>query len=78
MITYPCNLYPLAPDFYIVKLGFTGIFIILALNHRLSVLVLCGSNVYPQFNVLSQNKNTINFFHLKISFLQPSKSLHIA
>ena len=26
MITYPCNLYPLTPHFYIVKLGFTGVY----------------------------------------------------
>ena len=28
MITYPCNVYPLTPYFYIIKLGFTGINII--------------------------------------------------
>ena len=28
MITYPCVLYPLTPHFYIVKLGFTGVYII--------------------------------------------------
>ena len=27
MITCPCGLYPLAPHFYIVKLGFTGVYI---------------------------------------------------
>ena len=26
MITYPCNVYPLTPNFYIVKLGFTGVY----------------------------------------------------
>ena len=26
-ITCPCDLYPLAPHFYIVKLGFTGVYI---------------------------------------------------
>ena len=41
-ITCPCDLYPLAPHFYIVKLGVTGVyifFLIFALKHRLSVLV---------------------------------------
>ena len=28
MITCPCNIHPLTPYFYIVKLGFTGISII--------------------------------------------------
>ena len=27
-ITCPCALYPLTPNFYIVKLGFTGVYII--------------------------------------------------
>ena len=27
-ITSPCGLYPLTPHFYIVKLGFTGVYII--------------------------------------------------
>ena len=27
-ITCPCNVYPLTPHFYIVKLGFTGLYII--------------------------------------------------
>ena len=33
MQTCLCNLHPLTPHFYIVKLGFTGV---------------CGSNVYPK------------------------------
>ena len=51
MQTSPCNEYPLTPHFYIVKLGFTGvyIFLIFALKHRLWVLVRTGgSNVYSQ------------------------------
>ena len=46
MLTCPCNVHPLSPHFYIVKLGFTGvyiIFLIFALNHKLWVL-----NVYPR------------------------------
>ena len=34
----PCDLYPLTPRFYIAKLGFTGVYIIFALKHRLWVL----------------------------------------
>ena len=45
MITCPCNVYPLTPHFYIVKLGLTGvyIFLIFALKHRLWVLVRTAS-----------------------------------
>ena len=28
MLTCPCNVHPLTPHFYIVKLGFTGVYII--------------------------------------------------
>ena len=39
--TCPCNEHPLTPHFYIVKLGFTGVyfFLIFAPKHRLWVLV---------------------------------------
>ena len=46
MLTYPCNVHPLTPHFYIVKMGFTwGIhyFLIFALKHRLWVLVRTAS-----------------------------------
>ena len=46
MQTCPYNVYPLTPHFYIVKLGFTGVFIfflIFALKHRLWVLVRTAS-----------------------------------
>ena len=42
MPTCPCIVHPLTPHFYIVELGFTGvyiIFLILALKQRLLVLV---------------------------------------
>ena len=40
MLTSPCNVDPLTPNFYIVKVGFTGVYIFLrfALKHRLRVL----------------------------------------
>ena len=43
--TSPCNENPLTPHFYIVKLGFTGvyIFLIFAPKHRLWVLVRTAS-----------------------------------
>ena len=48
--TYLYNVDPLKPHFYIVKLGFTGvylIFLIFCSKHRLWVL-RGGSNEYPQ------------------------------
>ena len=45
MITSPCNVYPLTPQFYLVKMGFTGVnfFLIFAPKHRLWVLVRTAS-----------------------------------
>ena len=39
--TCPCDLYPLSPHFYIVKLGFTGVYNVFSflLQNRLWVLV---------------------------------------
>ena len=51
MKTCPYNFDPLKPHFYIVKLGFTGlyiIFLISAKKHRLWVPRRGGSNEYPQ------------------------------
>ena len=45
-ITCLCVLYPLTPHFYIVKLGFTGVyigFLFFALKHRLWVLIRTAS-----------------------------------
>ena len=64
-ITRLCDLYPLAPHFYIVIFDFTGICIIFlnfALKHRLLVLVRACHTIY----VLSKNKKHITLFHLKI------------
>ena len=52
-ITKTClyDINPLKPHFYIVKLGFTGVYIIFLISaqkHRLWVLVRTGSNEYPQ------------------------------
>ena len=50
MQTYPCNEYPLIPNYYIAKMGFTGgkyfsVFFF-AQKHRLGVLVRTAS---PRF-----------------------------
>ena len=79
MITCPCNVYPLTPHFYIVKLGFTGVFIFFdfTLKHRLWVLVRTASvrrfKRVPTIYVLSKNKNIIKNFHLKIIFFTAVK-----
>ena len=62
-ITKTClyNFDPLKPYFYIVKLGFTGVYIIFLVSAQIG-----GSNEYPQFIFLSRNKNTTRVFYLKI------------
>ena len=57
------GLYPLAPHFYIVKLGFTGvyIFLIFALKHRLWVLVRIAS---PNL-CFAPKLEKYHIFHLK-------------
>ena len=55
MKTWPCNEYPLKPHFYIVKLGYAGVylfFLFLLQNidcgYSLEPPRRGGSNVYPQ------------------------------
>ena len=74
MLTCPCNVDPLTPHFYIVKLGFTVVyitFLFFALKHRLWVLVRTPSMrrflSVPTIYVLSQSKKNITIFHLKIT-----------
>ena len=57
-ITCPCDLYPLTPNFYIVKMGFTGVhfFLIFALKHR------GGSNVYPRSMFGAKIRKISQFF----------------
>ena len=79
-ITKTClyNVDPLKPHFYIVKLGFIGVYIIFRISaqkHRLWYSLerpRWGSyNEYPQSMFLSRNKKNIRFFYLKIfSFWQ--------
>ena len=44
MQTYPCNLHPLTPHFYIVKLGFTGVYISFLF---LLLKINCGYSLEP-------------------------------
>ena len=75
-ITKTClyNVDPLKPHFYIVKLGFTGVyinFLIFAQNidcrHSLEQPRWGGSNEYQQY-VLSKNMKKIRYFIWKFSF----------
>ena len=82
MITSPCNVYPLTPHFYIVKLGFTGVYIIFALKHRLRVLIrtasLRRSNMCPQsmFEQKKKEEKYKIFWTKNYHFYILKKSLH--
>ena len=58
MLTCPCNEDPLTPYFYIVKLGFTRIYIFLtfAIKHTCRLYVLVRSARVPTIYVLRKNK----------------------
>ena len=81
-ITDPCDIYPLRPHFYIVKLGFTGVYIILifALKHILCVLVrtcthnICFAQKYMKIMYNMKKKKTTENCH----FYSREKSLYIA
>ena len=67
------NFDPLKPHFYIIKLGFTGVYIIFLISaqkHRLWLLVRTASPRrflrVPTIYVLSRNKKNISDFYLKI------------
>ena len=63
MLTHPCNLGPLTPHFYKVKLGFTGVYYFsnISLKHR---FFLCVYSLEPPLmRTLSKN---ITIFNLKI------------
>ena len=74
-ITKTClyNFDPLKPHFYIVKLGFTGVYIIFLISaqnidcgYSLEPPQRGGSNEYPQSMFLSRNMKNIRLFYLKI------------
>ena len=73
--TYLHNFDPLKPHFYIVKLGFIGVYIIFLISaqqHRLWVLVRTASvrrfERVPTIYVLSRNMKNIRIFIWKFSF----------
>ena len=70
-ITTTClyNVDPLKPHFYIVKLGFTGVYIIFHISgqnidcgYSLEPPRQGGSNEYPQSMFLSRHKKNIGIF----------------
>ena len=79
LITKTClyNYDPLKPHFYIVKLGFTGVYIIFPIssqNHRLWVFVSTASarrsNEYPQSIFEQKYEKCQSFFIWKNQFLE--------
>ena len=71
--TYLYNFDPLKPHFYIVKLGFTGVYIIFLFllknidcGYSLEPPRRGGSNEYSQSMFLSRNMKNIRIFYLKI------------
>ena len=79
LITETClyNFDPLKPHFYIIKLGFTGVYIIFPISaqnidcgYSLEPPRRGGSNEYPQSMVLSRNlKKILEFLSEIFSFL---------
>ena len=76
-ITKTClyNVDPLKPHFYIVKLGFTGVYIIFHISaqnidcgYSLEPPRRGGSNEYPQSMFLSSHKKNIRIFIWKFSY----------
>ena len=72
-ITKTClyNFDPLKPHFYIVKLGFKGVYIIFLISaqkHRLWVLIRGSSNEYPQSMFWAETWKISEFFIWKFSF----------
>ena len=56
MLTNSCNVYPLTPHFYIVKMGFTGVYVLAHLSRRLigELIGYSLSGVRPSVVVCSQ------------------------
>ena len=74
-----CDFDPLKPHFYIVKLGFTGVYIIFLISaqkHRLWVLVRTAS--VPTIYVLIRNmKNIRVFLSENFQFLEVKLSIYL-
>ena len=70
MHTLPCNLYPLEPHFYIVKLGFIVFnigYLISILKHGHSVEHL---NELILKSIFSENKEILQFLYENFQYLQ--------
>ena len=82
--TYLYNFDPLKPHFYIVKLGFTGVYIIFLISTQNIDCVYSlepprrgGSNEHPQSMFLSRNLKNMIFFYLKnFQFLEVKFSIY--
>ena len=78
--TYLYNSDPLKPNFYIVKLGFTGVYIIFLISaqkHRLWVLVRTASNEYLQSMFWTKIWNISVFFIGEFSFFGGQISVYL-
>ena len=67
------NFYPLKPHFYIVKLGFTGVYIIFLISaqkHRLWVFVRTASQSNPQSMFGAEQWKIFEFFLWKFSIFR--------
>ena len=67
--TCPCNIYPLKPHFYIVKLGFAGVYLFFLFFLQ---NIDCGYSLepprrVPTIYVLSKNKKNIKIFLMTFS-----------
>ena len=67
--TCPCNEYPLKPHFYIVKLGYAGVYLFFLF---LLQNIDCGYSLEPP----RKNKKNINIFLAKFSILGTEKNLY--
>ena len=71
------NFDPLKPHFYIVKLGFTGVYIVFLISaqkHRLWVLVRTS---LPTIYVLSRNMKNVRFLSENFQFLEVKFSIYL-
>ena len=82
--TYLYNFDPLKPHFYIVKLGFTGVYIIVLIftqkidcGYSLEMLHRGGSNEYPQSIFWAEIRKKYQFFIWKFSSFWRWNFLHI-
>ena len=83
--TYLCNFDPLKPHFYIVKLGFTGVYIIFLISdqnidcgYSLEPPRRGGSNEYPQSMFWAEIWKISEFFYLKtFQFLEVKFSIYL-